>query len=164
MRIRAIIYSLLLTTLCVGCGERRYMPQLERLEAQLDTAPHLVQQSIDLFQRESWHRRLQQLSELRSKDVPPFTLKEREQLAEALERCFITVITNLRDEAAKQDGRLSAEDIHLCLLLSLGYSIGVIRECQAAASDDVIRKRRVRLSGKLPEDILQAIHKPTINT
>jgi len=118
--------------------------------------------SIDLFHRESWHRRLQQLSELRSKDVPSFTIKEREQLAEVLERCFITVITNLRDEAAKQDGRLSAEDIHLCLLLSLGYSIGVIRECQAAASDDVIRKRRVRLSGKLPEDILQAIHKPII--
>ena len=120
--------------------------------------------SIDLFHRENWHRRLQQLSELRSKDVPSFTIKEREQLAEVLERCFITVITNLRDEAAKQDGRLSAEDIHLCLLLSLGYSIGVIRECQAAASDDVIRKRRVRLSGKLPEDILQAIHKTTIKT
>lgn len=120
--------------------------------------------SIDLFHRESWHRRLQQLSELRSKDVPSFTIKEREQLAEVLERCFITVITNLRDEAAKQDGRLSAEDIHLCLLLSLGYSIGVIRECQAAASDDVIRKRRVRLSGKLPEDLLQAIQKPAINT
>ncbi len=120
--------------------------------------------SIDLFHRESWHRRLQQLSELRSKDVPSFTIKEREQLTEVLERCFITVITNLRDEAAKQDGRLSAEDIHLCLLLSLGYSIGVIRECQAAASDDVIRKRRVRLSGKLPEDLLQAIQKPTINT
>lgn len=115
--------------------------------------------SIDLFHRESWHRRLQQLSELRSKDVPSFTIKEREQLAEVLERCFITVITNLRDEAAKQDGRLSAEDIHLCLLLSLGYSIGVIRECQAASSDDVIRKRRVRLAGKLPEDILQLIHK-----
>ena len=123
-----------------------------------------LETSIGLFHRESWHRRLQQLSELRSKDVPPFTIKEREQLTEALERCFITVITNLRDEAAKQDGRLSAEDIHLCLLLSLGYSIGVIRECQAAASDDVIRKRRVRLSGKLPEDILQAIHKSTINT
>ena len=47
MRIRTIIYSLLLTTFCVGCGGRRYMPQLERLEAQLDTAPHLVQQNID---------------------------------------------------------------------------------------------------------------------
>ena len=118
-----------------------------------------LEASIELFHRESWHRRLQQLSELRSKDVPSFTLKEREQLTEVLERCFITVITNLRDEAAKQDGRLSAEDIHLCLLLSLGYSIGVIRECQAASSDDVIRKRRVRLAGKLPEDILQLIHK-----
>ena len=118
-----------------------------------------LETSIALFHRESWHRRLQQLSELRSKDVPPFTIKEREQLTEALERSFITVITNLRDEAAKQDGRLSAEDIHLYLLLSLGYSIGVIRECQAASSDDVIRKRRVRLAGKLPEDILRPIFK-----
>ena len=112
--------------------------------------------SIDLFHRESWHRRLQQLSEQRSKDIPSFTIKEREQLAEELDRCFITVITNLRDEATKLGSRLSTDDIHLCLLLSLGYSIGVIRECQAAASDDVIRKRRVRLAGKLPEDILQA--------
>ena len=119
--------------------------------------------SIALFHRENWHRRLQQLSELRSKDVPSFTIKEREQLSEVLERSFITVITNLRDEAAKQDGRLSAEDIHLYLLLSLGYSIGVIRECQAASSDDVIRKRRVRLAGKLPEDILRPILNNHIN-
>lgn len=118
-----------------------------------------LETSIALFHRESWHKRLQQLSELRSKDVPSFTIKEREQLTELLERSFITVITNLRDEAAKQDGRLSAEDIHLYLLLSLGYSTGVIRECQAASSDDVIRKRRVRLAGKLPEDILRPIFK-----
>ena len=118
-----------------------------------------LETSIALFHRENWHRHLQQLSELRSKDVPSFTIKEREQLTELLERSFITVITNLRDEAAKQDGRLSAEDIHLYLLLSLGYSTGVIRECQAASSDDVIRKRRVRLAGKLPEDILRPIFK-----
>ena len=68
---------------------------------------------------------------------------------------FVNVITNLRDEAAKQKSRLKAEDIHLCLLLSLGYSIGVIRECLTASSDDVVRKRRVRLGDKLPEDILQ---------
>ena len=113
-----------------------------------------LEASIELFRREGWHRHLQQLSELRSKDIPSFTIKEREQLTEAVERCFITVITNLRDEAAKLGSRLSTDDLHLCLLLSLGYSIGVIRECQAASSDDVIRKRRVRLSGKLPEDIL----------
>ena len=111
--------------------------------------------SVALFRKNSWAARLQQLSEQRSKDIHAFTIKEREQLSEALERCFITVITNLRDEAAKQNSRLSSEDIHLCLLLSLGYSVGVIRECLAASSDDVIRKRRVRLAGKLPEDILQ---------
>ena len=119
-----------------------------------------LETSIGLFHRESWHRRLQQLSELRSKDVPPFTIKEREQLTEALERSFITVITNLRDEATKQDGRLSAEDIHLYLLLSLGYSTGVIRECQAASSDNVVNQRKKRLSSKLQDDVLSLLLKP----
>ena len=114
-----------------------------------------ISKSSVLFKKEHWADRLQQLSELRSKEIPSFTVSEREQLAEALERCFVNVITNLRDEAAKQKSRLSTEDIHLCLLLSLGYSIGVIRECLVASSDDVVRKRRVRLAGKLPEDILQ---------
>ena len=114
-----------------------------------------LSKSVALFKKERWANCLQHLSEQRSKDIPSFTIKERELLAEALERSFINVITNLRDEAAKQKSRLSTEDIHLCLFLSLGYSIGVIRECLAASSDDVVRKRRVRLAGKLPEDFLR---------
>ena len=114
-----------------------------------------LSKSVALFKKERWATRLQQLSELRSKEIPSFTVNEREQLVEVLERCFVNVITNLRDEAAKQKSRLKAEDIHLCLLLSLGYSIGVIRECLTASSDDVVRKRRVRLGDKLPEDILR---------
>ena len=113
-----------------------------------------LSKSTALFHREEWHTRLQKLSEQRSKDIPPFTIKERKQLAEVLEQCFITVITNLRDEAAKQSSRLSSEDIHLCLYLALGYSTGVIRECLAASSDNVINQRKKRLVGKLPEDIL----------
>ncbi len=114
-----------------------------------------LSKSVTLFKKERWATRLQQLSELRSKEIPSFTVNEREQLVEVLERCFVNVITNLRDEAAKHKSRLKAEDIHLCLLLSQGYSIGVIRECLVASSDDVVRKRRVRLGDKLPEDILQ---------
>ena len=114
-----------------------------------------LSKSVALFKKERCATRLQQLSELRSKEIPSFAVNEREQLVEVLERCFVNVITNLRDEAAKQKSRLKTEDIHLCLLLSLGYSIGVIRECLTASSDDVIRKRRVRLGDKLPEDILQ---------
>ena len=122
-----------------------------------------IAKSIALFKQNRWADRLQHLSEQRSKDVPSFTIKERDQLAEALEHCFVNVITNLRDEAAKRKSRLSAEDIHLCLLLSLGYSIGVIRECLAASSDDVVRKRRVRLGDKLPEDILHLFYAYSVN-
>ena len=133
--------------------EKRDNGSLTR-EKMLEIYRDNLSKNIALFKEERWAVRLQQLSEQRSKDIPPFTIKEREQLSDVLERCFINVITNLRDEATRQKSRLSAEDIHLCLLLSLGYSIGVIRECLAASSDDVVRKRRVRLAGKLPEDIL----------
>ena len=133
--------------------EKRDNGSLTR-EKMLEIYRDNLSKNIALFKEERWAVRLQQLSEQRSKDIPPFTIKEREQLADVLEHCFINVITNLRDEATRQKSRLSAEDIHLCLLLSLGYSIGVIRECLAASSDDVVRKRRVRLAGKLPEDIL----------
>ena len=123
-----------------------------------------LSKSTVLFKKEQWAARLQQFSELRSKNIPSFTVKEREQLTEVLERCFVNVITNLRDEATKQKSRLSTEDIHLCLLLSLGCSIGVVRECLAASSDDVVRKRRVRLGDKLPEDILQLFFWRSINS
>lgn len=113
-----------------------------------------LSKSVALFKKERWANRLQHLSEQRSKDIPAFTLKEREQLAHVLEQSFINVITNLRDEAAKHSGRLSSEDVHLCLYLALGYSTGVIRECLAASSDNVINQRKKRLVGKLPEDIL----------
>ena len=113
-----------------------------------------ISKSVTLFKSNRWSDRLQHLSEQRSKDITSFTIKEREQLAEALEQCFINVITNLRDEAAKHNSRLSSEDIHLCLYLALGYSTGVIRECLAASSDNVINQRKKRLAGKLPEDIL----------
>ena len=110
--------------------------------------------SIVLFRKNCWAQHLQLLSEQRSKDIPSFTIKEREQLAEALEHCFINVKTNLRDEAAKNNSKLSAEDIHLCIYMALGYSTGVIRECLAASSDNVVNQRKKRLVNKLPDDIL----------
>ncbi len=112
--------------------------------------------SIALWHKEDWSARLQRLSEQRSKDIPSFTVMEREQLVEVLERCFVNVITNLRDEAAKNNSKLSAEDIHLFLYLALGYSTGVIRECLAASTDNVVNQRKKRLLGKLPEDIFSS--------
>ena len=112
-----------------------------------------IDKSIALFKKNRWAARLQRLSEQRSKDIPSFTILEREQLVEVLERCFVNVITNLRDEAVKNGSKLSTEDIHLFLYLTLGYSTGVIRECLAASTDNVVNQRKKRLLGKLPEDI-----------
>ena len=112
-----------------------------------------IDKSIALFKKNRWAARLQRLSEQRSKDIPSFTILEREQLVEMLERCFVNVITNLRDEAMKNGSKLSTEDIHLFLYLTLGYSTGVIRECLAASTDNVVNQRKKRLLGKLPEDI-----------
>ena len=46
-RFRTVIYLLLLATLCMGCGGHGHMRQLERLEAQLDTAPEAVRLALD---------------------------------------------------------------------------------------------------------------------
>ena len=47
MKLRTVIYSLLLATLCMGCGGHGHMRQLEQLEAQLDTAPEVVRLALD---------------------------------------------------------------------------------------------------------------------
>ncbi len=47
MKLRAILYTLLLATLCMGCGGHGHMRQLERLEAQLDTVPEAVRLALD---------------------------------------------------------------------------------------------------------------------
>ena len=44
-----------------------------------------ISKSVVLFNSNSWANRLQHLSEQRSKDIPSFTIKEREQLAHVLE-------------------------------------------------------------------------------
>ena len=57
--------------------------------------------SIVLFKQNRWAQHLQLLSEQRSKDIPSFTIKEREQLAEALEHCFINVKTSAKKYSHK---------------------------------------------------------------
>ena len=47
MKLRAVSYLFLLATLCMGCGGHGHMRQLERLEAQLDTAPDVVRLALD---------------------------------------------------------------------------------------------------------------------
>ena len=141
----------------------------ESFEKELDNDTHLREEvlalyranlmtSISLFKKEPWAARLETLSKLLSKDVPPFTVNERAQLTEVLEESFITIITNLRDEAIRySNNKLSTENIHLCLYLALGYSTGVIRECLAASTDNVVNQRKKRLPSRLPEDILELL-------
>ena len=47
MKLRAVSYLFLLATLCMGCVGHGHMRQLERLEAQLDTAPEVVRLALD---------------------------------------------------------------------------------------------------------------------
>ncbi|MBR5234851.1 MAG: tetratricopeptide repeat protein, partial [Bacteroidaceae bacterium] len=42
-----LLHLLLVTTLCMGCSSRVSMRQLERLEAQIDSVPELVRESLD---------------------------------------------------------------------------------------------------------------------
>ena len=48
MKLRIALYLFLLATLCMGCGGHGRMRQLERLEEQLDSVPHHVEQGFAL--------------------------------------------------------------------------------------------------------------------
>ena len=47
MKHRIALYLFLVATLCMGCGGRSRMRQLQALEAQIDSVPHLVRQGLD---------------------------------------------------------------------------------------------------------------------
>lgn len=114
--------------------------------------------SIALFNKSACSMRLQKLNKLRNKDVGHISIKEREELYETLDENFITVITYLRDEADKYShAKLSSLNIHLILLLAMGYSTGVIRECLAVSTDNVVTQQKKRVLSKLPDDILDIL-------
>ena len=48
MKLRTVIYTLLLATLCMGCGNTLSMRELERLEARMNDAPD---SPIELIER-----------------------------------------------------------------------------------------------------------------
>ena len=122
----------------------------ESIEENGDSSPHSREEvltlyrnslnaSIALFNKSACAANLQRLNKLRNKDVSSISVKDREELYETLDENFITFITYLRYEADKySQAKLSTVNIHLILLLAMGYSTGVIRECLAAATDNVV--------------------------
>ena len=114
--------------------------------------------SIALFNKSVCATRLQELNRLRNKDVGAISIKEREKLYETLDENFITVIAYLRDEADKySQAKLSSVNVHFILLFAMGYSTGVIRECLAAATDNVVAQQKKRVLSKLPKDVLDIL-------
>ena len=114
--------------------------------------------SIALFNKSVCAKRLQGLNKLRNKDVGHISIKEREELYKTLDENFITVKTYLRDEANKYShAKLSSLNIYLILLLAMGYSTGVIRECLAVSADNAVTQQKKRVLSRLPDDILRML-------
>lgn len=57
MKFRTVIYSLLLATLCMGCGGRISMRQLEQLEARMNDAPDSVLRVLTATDMPRWGER-----------------------------------------------------------------------------------------------------------
>ncbi|MBE6292833.1 MAG: hypothetical protein E7091_10575 [Bacteroidales bacterium] len=57
MRLRTVIYALLLATLCMGCGGRLSMRELERLEARMNDAPDSVLTVLTAADMPRWGER-----------------------------------------------------------------------------------------------------------
>ena len=114
--------------------------------------------SIALFNKSACAKRLQGLNKLRNKDVGHISIKERDELYKTLDENFITVITYLRDESNKYShAKLSSLNIYLILLLAMGYSTGVIRECLAVSADNAVTQQKKRVLSRLPDDILRML-------
>ena len=57
MKLRTVIYTLLLATLCMGCGGRLSMRELERLEARINDAPDSVLRVLTAADMPRWGER-----------------------------------------------------------------------------------------------------------
>ena len=57
MKLRTVIYTLLLATLCMGCGGRLSMRELERLEARMNDAPDSVLAVLTAADMPRWGER-----------------------------------------------------------------------------------------------------------
>ena len=57
MKLRTVIYTLLLATLCMGCGGRLSMRELERLEARMNDAPDSVLTVLTAVDMPRWGER-----------------------------------------------------------------------------------------------------------
>jgi len=57
MKLRTVIYALLLATLCMGCGGRLSMRELERLEARMNDAPDSVLAVLTATDMPRWGER-----------------------------------------------------------------------------------------------------------
>ncbi len=141
----------------------------ESIEEDGDSSPHSREEilaiyrdslnaSIALFNKSACAKRLQGLNKLRNKDVGHISIKERDELYKTLDENFITVITYLRDESDKySQAKLSSLNIYLILLLAMGCSTGVIRECLAVSTDNVVTQQKKRVLNRLPDDILSIL-------
>ena len=151
-------------------NQARIYKMYQSIEENGDSSPHSREEvltlyrnslnaSIALFNKSACAANLQRLNKLRNKDVSSISVKDREELYETLDENFITFITYLRYEADKySQAKLSTVNIHLILLLAMGYSTGVIRECLAAATDNVVTQQKKRVLSKFPNDILDLLY------
>ena len=57
MKLRTVIYALLLATLCMGCGGRLSMRELEHLEARMNDAPDSVLAVLTATDMPRWGER-----------------------------------------------------------------------------------------------------------
>ena len=64
MKLRTVIYSLLLATLCMGCGGNLSMRQLEQLEARMNDAPDSVLAVLTATDMPRWGERRAQYAML----------------------------------------------------------------------------------------------------
>ena len=108
--------------------------------------------SIQLFQKTSYYKTLQELKQKRRIEEKVFTSGERELLWDCIYQIFSDTMSYLKAQCPE----LTREDLLYCIFYLLGYSNSIIIIC-AGSNANALKSRKNRLKNKMTKELYSFI-------
>ena len=108
--------------------------------------------SIQLFQKTSYYKTIQELKQKRKIEEKVFTSGERELLWDCIYQIFSDTMSYLKAQCPE----LTREDLLYCIFYLLGYSNSIIIIC-AGSNANALKSRKNRLKNKMTKELYSFI-------
>ena len=108
--------------------------------------------SIQLFQKTSYYKTIQELKQKRRIEEKVFTSGERELLWDCIYQIFSDTMSYLKAQCPE----LTREDLLYCIFYLLGYSNSIIIIC-AGSNANALKSRKNRLKNKMTKELYSFI-------